>query len=328
MLVKESVDNKELLSHQQSVTTAKTTKEDQNPVYADAGRQMEKTAKIKADVVKVEEEPKRDEKPKAPKMTPGARKMYLDESLFESSDSNFDKVNLIVTKYLGNYLTDDELESATQSIMQSISKNSSDLVDSIRNGLLPYIRTEISFDDIKDIVPEIKGVLNIVTEAKNDIESKLYDELSRISAGVDKNGKPKHAEVYSNPQGNGYKIETELKNVIDEASKIAEKYKLPYRTRPFRNYYLFTVDLPEKLTEARIGKTKEVKVLQGNYGYGWDDLVTYDIEQFDNDYLKMMAEIRQDRKDYDNNEQGVAHRVITRRVPRETLKENKINLKK
>lgn len=328
MLVKESVDNKELLAHQQNVTTAKSTEEEQNPVYADAGRQMEKTAKIKADVVKVEEEPKRDEKPKAPKMTPGARKMHLDESLFECLNENsnyidFDKIYSIVEKYLKNYLTDDELEGATQSIIQKLYKDSSDLTNSIRKGLLPYIRTEISFDDIKDIVPEIKGVLNIVTEAKGDIESKLYDELSRISAGVDKNGKPKHAEVYSNPQGNGYKIETELKNVIDEASKIAEKYKLPYRARPFRDYFVFTVDLPEKLTEARIGKTKEIKVLQGNYGYGWDDLVTYDIEQFDNNYLKMMAEIRQDRKDYDNNEQGVAHRVVTRRVPRETLKENK-----
>ena len=98
MLVKESVDNKELLLHQQSVTTAKTTTEEQNPVYADAGRQMEKTAKIKANVVKVEEEPKRDEKPKAPKMTPGARKMHLDESLFEDGDSNF-KFNVGDTAY-------------------------------------------------------------------------------------------------------------------------------------------------------------------------------------------------------------------------------------
>lgn len=84
-----------------------------------------------------------------------------------------------------------------------------------------------------------------LTEAKGNIESKLYDELSRIWAGKDENGKIRHAEVYSNPLGNGYKIETELKSVIDEASKIADKYNLPYTARKFRDYYLFTVDLPE-----------------------------------------------------------------------------------
>lgn len=112
------------------------------------------------------------------------------------------------------------------------------------------------FEDAIDISdwPEINKIESIevekenlesLTEAKNNIESKLYDELSRIWAGKDEKGKIRHAEVYSNPLGNGYKIETELKSVIDEASKIADKYNLPYTARKFRDYYLFTVDLPE-----------------------------------------------------------------------------------
>lgn len=76
------------------------------------------------------------------------------------------------------------------------------------------------------------------------------------------------------------------------------------------------------INETRIGKTKEVKVLQGNYGYGWDDLIEYDIADFNGDLLAMNKEIRQDLKDYEENETNASHRVVTRRVARE-LKEDK-----
>lgn len=81
-------------------------------------------------------------------------------------------------------------------------------------------------------------------------------------------------------------------------------------------------DSNENLTEARVGKTKEVKVLQGNYGYGWDDLIEYDIADFNGDLLAMNREIKQDLKDYRENETNASHRVVTRRVARE-LKEDK-----
>lgn len=58
---------------------------------------------------------------------------------------------------------------------------------------------------------------------------------------------------------------------------------------------------------ARVGKTKEVIVLQGNYGYGWDDLVEYETSQ--------QREAKQDLRDYRENEKGVQHRLIRRRVP-------------
>lgn len=76
------------------------------------------------------------------------------------------------------------------------------------------------------------------------------------------------------------------------------------------------------INEARVGKTKEVKVLQGNYGYGWDDLIEYDIADFNGDLLAMNREIKQDLKDYRENETDAPHRVITRRVARE-LEEDK-----
>ena len=54
-------------------------------------------------------------------------------------------------------------------------------------------------------------------------------------------------------------------------------------------------------------KTKQIKVLQGNYGYGWDDLVTYELD--DNS-------IRDDIQAYRNNQPGF-YRIIHRRVLRD-----------
>lgn len=62
-----------------------------------------------------------------------------------------------------------------------------------------------------------------------------------------------------------------------------------------------------KIKEARIGRTKEVKVLQGNWGYGWDDLCEYD--KYDN------GECKADLKAYHENDPSAQYRVIFRRVP-------------
>lgn len=56
-------------------------------------------------------------------------------------------------------------------------------------------------------------------------------------------------------------------------------------------------------------KMKEVKVLQGYYGNGWDDL-----EEVDADDIQGVKELEDDLKSYDENE-SAAHRIITRKVP-------------
>ena len=61
------------------------------------------------------------------------------------------------------------------------------------------------------------------------------------------------------------------------------------------------------IKSARVGKTKEVIVLQGNYGYGWDDLVEYETSD--------SVEAKREKRDYDENEVDVPHRLIRRRVP-------------
>ncbi len=56
-------------------------------------------------------------------------------------------------------------------------------------------------------------------------------------------------------------------------------------------------------------KFKYIKVLQGNYGYGWDDLVEYENPE-DEDVKK---EIKSDWESYQKNE-SYPHRIIQRRI--------------
>lgn len=59
----------------------------------------------------------------------------------------------------------------------------------------------------------------------------------------------------------------------------------------------------------KIPKTILVEVLQGNYGYGWDDLCQYEAND-----ESQMKELRDDYKAYRENEPNVLHRIISRRV--------------
>lgn len=54
-------------------------------------------------------------------------------------------------------------------------------------------------------------------------------------------------------------------------------------------------------------KTTDEIVIQGNYGYGWDDLTTE----------TTMTEARKTLRTYQENERNAAHRIITRRVKKE-----------
>ena len=63
------------------------------------------------------------------------------------------------------------------------------------------------------------------------------------------------------------------------------------------------------MTMKKVPKTIPVKVLQGNYGYGWDDLIEYDAKD-----TKEMKELRDDFKTYRENEPNALHRIISRRI--------------
>lgn len=52
-------------------------------------------------------------------------------------------------------------------------------------------------------------------------------------------------------------------------------------------------------------KTREIIVLQGNYGYGWEDMIEYDNYE----------EARQDLIAYMENEPQYSHKLVKRRTP-------------
>jgi hypothetical protein len=67
----------------------------------------------------------------------------------------------------------------------------------------------------------------------------------------------------------------------------------------------YDIEVLETDPNYKPNKTKPEYVVQGNYGYGWDDLT----------YSDDRAEAMADLKAYRENERNASHRLITRRVP-------------
>ena len=76
-----------------------------------------------------------------------------------------------------------------------------------------------------------------------------------------------------------------------------------YSPNHIRKYH--DVEVTETDPNYKPKRTRQEYIVQGNYGYGWDDLTTSD----------SYGEAKQDLKDYRENEKNATHRLITRRVP-------------
>ena len=63
-----------------------------------------------------------------------------------------------------------------------------------------------------------------------------------------------------------------------------------------------------------MNKYKYVKILQSNHGYGWDDVIEFEIKDG-------VRERKQMLKTYCENERNASHRVIERRVLNEDTKQ-------
>lgn len=73
----------------------------------------------------------------------------------------------------------------------------------------------------------------------------------------------------------------------------------------------------KKTTKKRKNKYNYYVVLQGNYGYGWEDLTFYESDStgwIPDKELRM--ELKADKKAYRENEPGYAHRTIFRKEKR------------
>lgn len=70
----------------------------------------------------------------------------------------------------------------------------------------------------------------------------------------------------------------------------------------------------------KTNKYRYEKILQGNYGTGWDDLTAYDCDS--TGFIKdkeQREQLKSDRKAYAENEPQYAHRTIVRRIKIEPL---------
>lgn len=70
------------------------------------------------------------------------------------------------------------------------------------------------------------------------------------------------------------------------------------------------VDESKEIKQEAPRKTRDVYVLMGNYGYGWDELVTYD----------NYSDAKVDYKTYEENEPDAQHKIVRKREPIEESK--------
>ncbi len=146
---------------------------------------------------------------------------------------------------------------------------------------------------VNDIVYEMEDHDNLVkwftiTESANIKESSIPRNAKRIKIGND--------EYYRDGSNWGKTSEKDL--------AIPRRYPSSF-LRGQGDVEVLEVDKKYKPK-----RTREYRVLQGDYGSGWDDLVSYDTKD-----EQQMKDLRQNWKDYRDNEPNVPHRIITRREP-------------
>lgn len=105
--------------------------------------------------------------------------------------------------------------------------------------------------------------------------------------------------------------EKTIEEVVDEVSKQSNFLTKDMWDTVIRTA-MFSYADNESLKESRPRTRKEIVVLQGNYGYGWDDLIEYELTGDVDKDAEIYKEIRQDKKDYAENEPQYSHRTIHR----------------
>lgn len=253
-----------------------------NVAYSDAVKDVKKAGEMAAKANKVPQAEEHKEKGENPKMVPGAKKLKLekltlDESLFNDDSNEEPKVDVERCKdILNNWIDWEPIDNYEEDVDYAI--------EQLRSLESEH---EITSDEYDYIMSNWDDLLNLNESLKEDTES-FRDEVKK----------------YYDAYRKGIITSSEYSKKFKELKK-----KHNVKQSDLKNW--------KNLDEARTSKTKEVAVLQGNYGYGWDDLIEYDVPSIRDyeEYKKVTAEIRQDYKDYQENEQGVAHRIIHKRVP-------------
>lgn len=325
-----------------------------NVAYSDAIKDVKKAGEMAAKANKVPQAEEHKEKGENPKMVQGAKKLKLekltlDESLFNDDSNEEPKVDVERCKdILNNWIDWEPIDNYEEDVdyaieqlrsLESEHEITSDEYDYIMSNWDDLLNLNESFNETTDKSKPIKlSDKKVILDTTYDIVDYRGKEPKVVQSFKDreraertfKNANPhKHYQLVKNSKRVDDKsLKEDIESFRDEVKKYYDAYRKGIITsseygKKFKElkkkHNVKQSDLKDwkNLDEARVSKTKEVAVLQGNYGYGWDDLIEYDVPSIRDyeEYKKVTAEIRQDYKDYQENEQGVAHRIIHRRVP-------------
>lgn len=170
-----------------------------------------------------------------------------------------------------------------------VKKNINNMKDIYEDDTVNIYTTGHDYDFIAVILNKTNNVITIKFN-DNEIEPITIDKSNWIGLLADQDGYCTLQQVINK---DFFIVEDEklIEDDLEESKKVCEENK-------------------ECLTEEPV---KYEWVLQGNYGYGWDDLVTYDNKE----------EAERDYKDYRENEPEYTHRIRKRVVKEETKNESK-----
>jgi hypothetical protein len=201
-------------------------------------------------------------------------------------------------------LSDDELAASLAYLFRMWDFRQWDERDDVKDSL-----EDVEFDEsIKRNKRKMKEGLSHSLEVKlqdfaQEYGKITYDDITKLGScwdSLDASDKKEIQKLVSD-------VRKACKEAGMDAGELSSEYPEDKKTCDSLVKAVKGVCKSTKIKEARIGRTKEVKVLQGNWGYGWDDLCEYD--KYDN------GECRADLKAYMENDPTARYRVIFRRVP-------------
>ena len=147
-------------------------------------------------------------------------------------------------------------------------------------------------------VYEIRGDSNDIDESKQAKRDK--EDILKNKKEESKEIKQEDVKIEISDDGKEIEVTTDNEEEVEVKNEIKDT----------EDEEIDTVDESKEIKQEAPRKTRDVYVLMGNYGYGWDELVTYD----------NYSDAKEDYKTYEENEPEAQHKIVRKREPIEESK--------
>lgn len=175
-------------------------------------------------------------------------------------------------------------------------------------------KTSISMDEFDELFERAKSIFLSETDLQDEnLEAEVRGILSHygwatIFEGENEGGltteladkKEEDVKIEISDDGKEIEVTTDNEEEVEVKSEIKDT----------EDEEIDTVDESKEIKQEAPRKTRDVYVLMGNYGYGWDELVTYD----------NYSDAKEDYKTYEENEPEAQHKIVRKREPIEESK--------